>query len=312
MRTLRILALITAAFAYALIVLGAVVRITGSGMGCGDHWPLCNGHLIPPLSDLPTVVEWSHRLAAAGVSVLVVGLAGLALRKRGELGVAGAGGPLRPAMLALLLLVVQVLLGAVTVWLELPPPVVTIHLATALALLAAVLVTALRAGHPAGPAPSASAAKATVAALGMSAVVLLLGGLTASTHAGLACLGFPLCSGRLWPSTQSGLAEIQWIHRLVAYALVLHLAALPFRFRKRGEPPGVQRLAWVALSVAGLQVVVAAVMVTSSLPPAWRALHAAVGSAVWVTLVWLGGRVMPAVAGRVWPRGETVSGGERR
>jgi heme A synthase len=306
MRTLRILALVTAAFAYALVVLGAVVRITGSGMGCGEHWPLCNGQVIPRLNDLPTVVEWSHRLAAAGVSALVIALAATALLKRQEPEVAGPGGPLRPALLALLLLVIQVLLGAVTVWLQLPPPVVTVHLATALGLLAAVIAVGLRAGHPAGPPPSAAAGRATMAGLGMSAVVLLLGGLTASTHAGFACLGFPLCSGRFWPSTASGLAEIQWFHRLVAYALVLHLAALPFRFRKRGEPPGVQRLGWVALGMALLQAVIAAAMVTQSLPAEWRALHAAVGTAVWVALVWLGVEVLPWAAGRAWPT--TVSG----
>ena len=59
---------------YLLIILGAIVRITGSGMGCGDHWPLCNGSLLPPL-DLPTMIEYGHRLAAAAVSVLVVALA---------------------------------------------------------------------------------------------------------------------------------------------------------------------------------------------------------------------------------------------
>src|SRR3954468_7664101 len=67
---------------YLLIVLGAVVRITGSGMGCGDHWPLCNGHLFPPLDDIGTVIEWSHRLVAALVSVLVIGLAAYSWRLR--------------------------------------------------------------------------------------------------------------------------------------------------------------------------------------------------------------------------------------
>lgn len=304
MRTLRILSLVTAGFAYALIVLGAVVRITGSGMGCGDNWPLCNGRVIPPLDDLPTLIEWSHRLAAAGVSVLVIALAGLAWLKRRELGVAGRGGALRPASLAALLLVVQVLLGAVTVWLELPAPIVTIHLAAALALLAAVLVVAIRASQPAGPPPSPAAASGTTAALVMAGLTLLLGGLTASTHAGFACQGFPLCSGRLWPSFESGLAEIQWVHRLAAYALVLHLLGLAVRFRRRGESPVAQRLAWAALAVALAQVAIAAVMVWQSLPAEWRALHAAVGTAVWVALVWLGARVFPWAAGRVWPREE--------
>lgn len=302
MRWLRLLAYVTAGFAYALIVLGAVVRITGSGMGCGDDWPLCNGHLIPPLDDLPTLIEWSHRLAAAGVSTLVIALAAVALLKRRALGVAGRGGVLRPALLAALLLVVQVLLGAVTVWMELPAPIVTVHLATALALLAAVVVAGIRASHPIGPPPSAAAERGTAAALVMAAITVLLGGLTASTHAGFACQGFPLCSGRLWPSVESGLAEIQWVHRLAAYGLVLHLIGLAVRFRKRGESPVAQRLAWIALAAALLQIVVAVVMVLRFLPAEWRALHAALGTAVWVAVVWLGVRVFPWAAGRVWPR----------
>src|SRR2546421_10650468 len=58
------LAWTAATFTYLLIILGAIVRITGSGMGCGEHWPLCNGRLLPPL-DLPTLIEYGHRLAAA-------------------------------------------------------------------------------------------------------------------------------------------------------------------------------------------------------------------------------------------------------
>src|SRR5260221_14035201 len=64
-RRYTLLAWTAAAATYLLIVLGAVVRITGSGLGCGDHWPLCNGHLFPPLDDIGTVIEWSHRLGAA-------------------------------------------------------------------------------------------------------------------------------------------------------------------------------------------------------------------------------------------------------
>src|SRR5213594_1427192 len=115
------LAWVAAAFAYLLIVLGAVVRISGSGMGCGDHWPLCNGHLFPPLNDIPTVIEWSHRLVAAVVSILVLGLAVLDWRR---------------AYVALALLIVQVLLGTLTVKTGLTPTLVILHLATAMLLLA--------------------------------------------------------------------------------------------------------------------------------------------------------------------------------
>src|SRR3989454_6852185 len=71
------LAWTAAGFTYLLIILGAIVRITGSGMGCGEHWPLCNGKLLPPL-DLPTLIEYTHRLVAAAVSALVVAVAGYA------------------------------------------------------------------------------------------------------------------------------------------------------------------------------------------------------------------------------------------
>src|SRR3954454_22630961 len=106
---LRRLAWTGAALASGLIVLGGVVRITGSGMGCGDHWPLCDGEWFPPL-DLLTLIEIGHRWAAALVSLVVVGMTLFAwVRHRGD-------SRLRtPATLGTVLLILQVLLGAVTV-----------------------------------------------------------------------------------------------------------------------------------------------------------------------------------------------------
>ena len=142
---------------YLLIILGAVVRITGSGLGCGEHWPLCNGKLLPPLDDIGTLIEWNHRLAAAAVSVLVIALAGYAWRLRRETGDGtrettdgpitppSARPPVRPsaaAYIALGLLALQVALGAVTVKLALPPWTVILHLGTAMLLLATLIVVA--------------------------------------------------------------------------------------------------------------------------------------------------------------------------
>src|SRR5919112_6081813 len=113
-RVLRRLAWLGAGLAFGLIVLGGVVRITGSGMGCGDHWPRCNGEWFPPL-DLPTAIEIGHRWAAALVSLFVFAAGAVAWwRHRAERAL------WRPAALAVLLLVAQVLLGAVTVKLRLP------------------------------------------------------------------------------------------------------------------------------------------------------------------------------------------------
>src|SRR5207247_8697082 len=121
-----------AACTYLLIILGAIVRITGSGMKCGEDWPLCNGRPLPPLDDVCTLIEWNHRLAAFLVSILVVALAGYAWWLRREAGSGKretANGPMtfrpppsstalhrpgRGAYVALALLVVQLGLWAVT------------------------------------------------------------------------------------------------------------------------------------------------------------------------------------------------------
>src|SRR5690348_18498035 len=84
-------------------------------MGCGDHWPRCYGRWFPPMDQPTLVIEWTHRLLAA-ITVEMVAMHVLAaFRKRGEPGVSGLRGVLRAALLAAALIVVQALLGIVTV-----------------------------------------------------------------------------------------------------------------------------------------------------------------------------------------------------
>jgi len=270
------LAWTAATFTYLLIILGAIVRITGSGLGCGEHWPLCNGELLPPL-DLPTIIEYGHRLAAAAVSVLVAALAVYAwwLRR-------GAGSPKgvpdgpgerfspdRTAYVALGLLVVQVLLGAVTVKLSLPPWTVILHLGTAMLLLATLILIAR--GHPITP-PS----RVGLAALTLGFGTVLFGALTANLGAASACLGFPLCNDQFIPAGNY-LQHIHWTHRLLAYTLFAYVWWWALRSKKRG--------AWYVVGLVTVQVAVAAGMVLLSLPPALQAAHVAVGTAVWAALV---------------------------
>src|SRR5258707_14207154 len=70
----RWLALTTSLFTFLLIVVGGIVRVTASGLGCGESWPLCNGQLFPPL-DLPTFIEISHRFVTAVVTPLILATA---------------------------------------------------------------------------------------------------------------------------------------------------------------------------------------------------------------------------------------------
>src|SRR5439155_72727 len=124
------------------------VRITGSGLGCGDDWPLCHGRLLPPL-EVAALIEFAHRQAVVLVTVFVVALAIYAWHLRR---VQGNTAPGRAAYVALALLGVQVALGAVIVKLALPPLRVVLHLAMAMFILAALLVAAR--GHRLTPGAS--------------------------------------------------------------------------------------------------------------------------------------------------------------
>src|SRR5947209_1703183 len=182
------LAWLAAASTYFLIILGAIVRITGSGLGCGDDWPLCHGRLLPPL-ELAALIEFAHRQAVVLVTVFVVALAIYAWHLRR---VQGNTAPGRAAYVALALLGVQVTLGAVIVKLALPPLRVVLHLAIAMLILATLIVAA-RGGLARRP-----HARALVAS-GLGFAAVLLGALTANTGAASACLGFPLCNGQVVP-----------------------------------------------------------------------------------------------------------------
>src|SRR6185436_16260081 len=97
-----------------VILWGAVVRATGSGAGCGSHWPLCNGVVVPQAPSTATLIELTHRITSGLALVMVVVLAVACWRAlpRGHAG-------RRAAMAALVLIVVEALIGAGLVLFEL-------------------------------------------------------------------------------------------------------------------------------------------------------------------------------------------------
>ncbi len=187
---------------------------------------------------------------------------------RGDGGRGSESSRIEAGYLAAGLLIVQVLLGAVTVKLHLPPWTVVLHLGTAMALLATLLVAARGTR-----ATTRSAVALGAAALGY--VTVLFGGLTANLGAATACVGFPLCNGQVIPAGNY-LQHIQWTHRLLAFSLFAYLIVWALRSRQRGP--------MMVLGLAVLQIVVAAVMVLQGVPGWLQVLHAAVGTAVWAGL----------------------------
>jgi len=280
----RRIALLATGLAIGLITLGGVVRITGSGMGCGDHWPLCNGRLLPNLADTLEVIEWSHRWVAAMLSAAIASLAVIAwTRHRTDPWLRN------PALIAAALLVLQVLLGAVTVKLGTAAPAVVIHLGNAMLLLAALTISVLRSGERVSgmSTDTAPMARGPLIAVALSFAVVLFGALVANYDAGLYCLGFPLCAGAVAPPvTWQG--RLQWVHRLFAFLLLGHTIGLAFGSRrKRGA--GVaeySRSAWILALLVVAQIGLAASMILRLLPTSLRAAHLLVGSLIWVaTLV---------------------------
>ena len=286
MRALRGLGILALVLGFAQVVFGAIVRISGSGMGCGDHWPDCYGSFTPAHNGANLLVEISHRYGAAALSLAIVALAATAWVKRREPGVSGPGGVLRAALLAGGLVVVAALFGAVTVKLALNPLVVVTHLAIAMALLAVLVVVIARAGGLGSLAVaerSGGTYRAAVAAAVLTFLALVLGALTANTPgAAVSCQGFPWCT--VIGERGAPLAIQVW-HRIVAFLLFGHVVGLSFGVSKRAEPRPIRVAAWTAVTIVALQVIVAAAMVEMQLPPVLRSIHQAFGTALWISVV---------------------------
>lgn len=288
MLTIRRLGLVALVIGFAQVVFGAIVRITGSGLGCGDHWPDCFGSLTPAHSGQTLLVEISHRYGAAALSLAIVALVVVTWLKRNEPGVGGPGGVLRPSLLSILLVIAAALFGAVTVKMELNPFVVVTHLAIAMSLLATLVVVVVRAGGlGAGtiPARYERTFRSANAAAGLTFLALVLGAFTANTAgAAVSCQGFPWCRAVVVGGAP---LYIQITHRVIALLLLGHLIGLVIGVRKRDETRVIETAAWTSLGTVILQILVAAAMVEMHLPAAFRSLHQAVGTTLWISVVTL-------------------------
>lgn len=307
MTLLRRLSYLALVLAFAQIVFGAVVRITGSGMGCGDHWPTCEGHVIPPLSRPDLIIEVTHRYLAAAVTIAILLLLGTAYARRGERGVGRTGGVLRSAGLAAALVVTAAVFGGITVKLSLNPYVIAVHLAIAMTLLAVLSLTVLRAGgwgFDAAAVVQPRTYRAARAGVALAFVVVVFGALTANiAGANNSCQGFPACRS---VAVHGMPLAIQVTHRVLAFLLFFHLLGGVIALVRRGGSGGVGRAAWIAFGAVLVQLLVAAVLVERHLPPVWRSLHQATG-----TLVWLSVFTYAALARYALPAREAVASAVR-
>ena len=219
------IAILTTLLTFALVMLGAYVRLSDAGLGCPD-WPGCYGHLVgvpaqdhhvsaanEAFPDRPVEApkawkEMAHRYVAGALGFLILALAVMAWRQRHQ-----SDQPVALPMALLALVIFQALLGMWTVTLLLKPLVVTAHLLGGMAMLALLFWLVLRSG--AHLRALAARSLGVLRGLALAALVVLvlqvfLGAWTSTNYAALACPDFPTCQGRWWPQTDFREAFTLW------------------------------------------------------------------------------------------------------
>jgi len=332
----RKLAYFAVAITFGLVVVGGVVRISDSGLGCGpegagtEGWPLCGGRLLP-LVDANMIIEYSHRVLATALAISIGLLALLAWRRyRGNRGL------VRVTTAAFWLVLLQAALGGLTVEKGLKEELVAAHLGVAMIQIGLLILVAYLARSPAAGRPSPRALRSTgdrgggrpaavpqgirVLSLAATAAVLatiVAGGyMSASELKGTseqspgvhtACgTDFPACGGEIMPFGRSRELDIHLTHRAFMYAasaLVLALlAAVMWARRRRSIDPALVIAAVGSAAVLVVQVLLGALNVWLG-EHAWLVVtHLTVGTLLWCSLVLvtlIGLRAPQAAAARV-------------
>jgi cytochrome c oxidase assembly protein subunit 15 len=248
-----------------LIMFGAFVRLTDSGLGCPD-WPGCYGSVTPigalqsireaaqvmpegPVTLPKAWIEMIHRYVGALLGMLIIAISWMAWRYRTKLGASPV-----LAFVTLVAVCIQGAFGAWTVTHQLMPLVVTVHLLGGMTLLALMTWLADR-ERPHQPVSSRTQRYLVWAYFGLFLlfVQIALGGWVSTNYAALACMDFPTCQGSWWPPmdaangfalvrglgempngemiSQTALTAIHWVHRNVAWLVFAFWGWLAWRLR---------------------------------------------------------------------------------
>jgi protoheme IX farnesyltransferase len=280
------LALAASISIFLLIVLGGVVRVTGSGGACPD-WPTCFGVWTPPLG-VSATIDYLHRAATILVAPLVLGLALLA----------GFRSPrfvswIRfPALTALALLGVQIVLGALveTRSIGAYPWLSAVHLGLSLWILALVLVTAVVAFYqlvyPRPPhrlvfrSPFARLSLLTLISL---FVLLISGSVVAVTRSSSVCSTWPVCAAGLLPADPIGWLHIT--HRLLVAMTGLLLAGLFLQAWRTQRTQAPVLVATTAAFILFIAQALLGIRMVQGFPAYLIGLHEATAAGVWAALV---------------------------
>lgn len=320
---LHALRVLTLWLTFDLILFGAFTRLTDSGLGCPD-WPGCYGSTSPvgaghaialaqnamptgPVTQAKAWIEMLHRYLATSVGALIVLMTLAAWRAK--LATASAVPPLSPwwPTVTLVWVCLQGAFGAWTVTWKLFPAIVTLHLAGALVLLALLCVQVVRANPNWLPrALPIPLRRSVVLVAGLLSVQILLGGWVSTNYAVLACSDFPQCQNRWWPDmnfaqgfelwrhlgmTATGepisfeaLTAIHYVHRLMAFPVLVVLGLLAWQLNRR---PTLRQSSRVLAALVGLQLATGLSNVVLGWPMLAALLHTGGAAALVLHLTWI-------------------------
>lgn len=280
-------AIATAIATFILLFFGGLVSTTESGLACPD-WPLCEGEFFPRMVD-GKQFEHGHRLVASFVGAMTFGLTALLWKHRRRqrklmaLGVAAA-----------VLVTIQALLGAITVWMKLPWWVSSTHLGTSMIFFAVAITLAFWTAP--GSSPSSPLSRwPFLWAAGLMFVQIVFGALMRHLRGGLVC-GFewPSCLGTFWPLDGHVGVQLHLVHRWLGVLAGLAVLWLSVWLWKRSSRP-VHRWLSAALSVGVvLQVLLGIFTVLWSRELVTMSVHSSLAAALLAGLVSLYWLVFPA------------------
>src|ERR671932_372538 len=308
---------------YSLLIVlwGAFVRASGSGAGCGSHWPLCNGQVIPQAPAITTLIEFVHRLSSGLALLLIAGLFVWAFRSYGK------GHPVRlGATLSSVFIITEALVGAGLVLFSLVAHnasvaralFIAVHLLNPFFLLASLTLTAWWASG--GKALRLRGQGALLWAL----LVGWLGTLVLGMTGAITALGdtlFPsqsLAEGMAqdFAATAHFLIRLRIFHPLIAVVVGVYLLLLARLASTTRPSNATSRFAWGIVALFALQFA-AGIVIVALLAPIWmQLLHLLLADLLWIMLVLLSAAALgaPSVQVEVAPllaRSAQALGGEQ-
>jgi len=280
-RRLAIWAAGTAVVGWAMMALGAFVRASESGLGCPD-WPACHGKLVAGGNH--ALIEEAHRWLATILVVAVLGLAlGVFRDYRRERRLTG------PVIWMLAMLMLQVVLGGVTVLLSNVAWTVVAHFGGAALLVWSIALVAVRLAFPDSERPPRdSFSRLTAWFVALTFGLLLAGSTQANAGSNTVCgHSFPLCKGTLLPTFEH-LVAINLLHRVWAAAVILLAVFVLLRSRRdRPDSPAIKRTAAVVCAMFFVQAFLGYVIIGVTDTTATEVIHSSFASATWLVLVTL-------------------------